>query len=162
MKDNIHDRAIPQDILMRAQTKIQEALTELSPYLLALTPEDRREMPKMGEKTVAFVEKAFDFAKQNPKLVPSYLEMAEFEIDFQDAHGLWALHNMIIQLEEGISGTEMAAGSEAYQAALVFYQSAKAAAAQNVSGANAVYDELKKRFPQGKRRSAEGAQAPLS
>ncbi|GHU43561.1 hypothetical protein FACS1894190_14190 [Spirochaetia bacterium] len=47
---------------------------------------------------------------------------------------------------------EMAAGSKAYQAALVFYSSVKVAAAQDVPGAKAVYDELKTRFPSGKRK----------
>jgi hypothetical protein len=49
----------------------------------------------------------------------------------------------------------MAAGSEGYQAALVFYKSVKMAAAQDVPGAKAVYEELKTRFPQrGKRKEA--------
>jgi hypothetical protein len=38
MKENSHGQAIPQDVLMQAQTKIQEVLTLLTPYLLALTP----------------------------------------------------------------------------------------------------------------------------
>jgi hypothetical protein len=45
----------------------------------------------------------------------------------------------------------MLAGSEAYQAALVFYKSVKMAAAHDVPGAKAVYEELKTRFPGGKR-----------
>jgi len=45
----------------------------------------------------------------------------------------------------------MTAGSEAYQAALIFYNSAKIASSQNISGAKAVYEELKKRFPGGRR-----------
>jgi hypothetical protein len=49
----------------------------------------------------------------------------------------------------------MVAGSEAYQAALVFYKSVKVAAAQDIPGAKAVYDELKTRFPGGKRKSGE-------
>jgi hypothetical protein len=36
------------------------------------------------------------------------------------------------------------AGSEALQAALVFYNSAKVAASQDISGAKAVYEELKR------------------
>jgi hypothetical protein len=47
----------------------------------------------------------------------------------------------------------MTAASEAYQAALVFYKSVKIAAAQDVPGAKAVYDELKTRFPGGRRKS---------
>jgi hypothetical protein len=50
----------------------------------------------------------------------------------------------------------MTAGSEAYQAALVFYKSVKMAAAQDIPGAKAVYEELKTRFPQtGRPRSVE-------
>jgi hypothetical protein len=112
-------------------------------------------MPKMGEKSISFVEKAYDFARQNPNLTPSYLEMAAFGTDFTDAHGLWTLHNMVLRLEEGIGDTEMAAGSEACQAALVFYKSVKIAAAQDIPGAKAVYGELKTRFPGSKRKTGE-------
>jgi hypothetical protein len=155
MKENTHVQAIPQDVLTGAQTKIQEVLTLLTPYLLALTPAERQGMPKMGEKTISFVEKAHDFAQQNPNLVPPYLEMGAFRTDFADAHGLWTLHNLVMQLEEGISDTEMTAGSEAYQAALVFYKSVKMATAQDIPGAKAVYEELKTRFPGGKRKAGE-------
>jgi hypothetical protein len=83
--------------------------------------------------------------------------MGAFGADFSDAHGLWTLFNTVQQLEEGIGDTEMTAGSEAYQAALVFYKSVKMAAAQDIPGAKAVYEELKTRFPQrGGRREAGG------
>jgi hypothetical protein len=155
MKDNRHSQAIPQDVLTQAQTKINEVITLLAPYVVALTPSERHELPKMGEKTISFVEKAFDFAQQNPNLVPPYLDIGAFGTDFKDAHGLWTLVNSIRQLEENAGDTEMTAGSEAYQAALVFYKSVKVAAAQDVPGAKAVYEELKTRFPGGKRKPAE-------
>jgi hypothetical protein len=82
----------------------------------------------MGEKTIGFVEKAYDLAQKNPALIPPYLDLAAFGADFADAHGLWTLLNSVQQLEEGIDDTEMTAGSEAYQAALVFYKSVKMAA----------------------------------
>jgi hypothetical protein len=153
MKENTHIQAIPDNVLTQVQTKIQEIQTLLAPYMLALTPDERMTLPKMGPKTISFVEKAFDFAKQNPNLVPPYLDITAFGVDFTDAHGLWTLHNAVVQLEEGIADTEMAAGSEAYQWALVFYKSVKMAAAQDVPGAKAVYEELKARFPGGKRKS---------
>jgi hypothetical protein len=155
MKDNKHVQAIPQDVLTQAQTKINEVAALLAPYFVALTPSERHELPKMGEKTIGFVEKAYDFAKQNPNLVPPYLDIVAFGVDFGDAHGLWTLVNSIRQLDENTSDTEMAAGSEAYQAALVFYKSVKMAAAQDIPGAKAVYEELKTRFPGGKRKGGE-------
>ena len=151
MKANKHSQSIPADKLEQARTKISEAADLLKPYLIALTPAEKQEIPKMGPKTLNFVEKSHEYAHENPSLVPNYLDMAEFDIDFADAHGLWALHNRIVQLQEAIGDTQMTAGSEAYQAALVFYNSAKVAASQGIHGAKAVYEELKKRFP-GKKR----------
>jgi hypothetical protein len=103
------------------------------------------------------VEKAYDFSRQNSGLVLPYLGVDAFGVDFSDAHGLWTRINSIRQLEEAIDDTEMTAGSEAYQAALVFYKSVKMAAVQDIPGAKAVYEELKTRFPQrGGRRAAGG------
>jgi hypothetical protein len=48
-------------------------------------------MAKMGEKTLSFVEKAHEFAQQNPNLVPPFLDMAAFDTDFADAHNLWSV-----------------------------------------------------------------------
>lgn len=41
MKENTHVQAIPENVLTSAQTKIQEVLTLLAPYMLALTPAER-------------------------------------------------------------------------------------------------------------------------
>ena len=119
--------------------------------------EERHELPKMGPKTIGFVKKAYDFARQPPKLVPQYLDMDVYGTDCEDAHGLWTLVNSIWQVEQNAADTEMAAGSEAYQASLLFYNSVKAAAAQNIPGAKAVYQELRTRFPRGRRRTSEDA-----
>jgi hypothetical protein len=97
------------------------------------------------------------FAEQNPTLCPQYFSIFDFNVDFADAHGLWGVLNMAKQLTECLDDTEMIAGSEAYQAALVFYNSVKFAAAQNVPGAKAIYEELKEHFPGGKRRTTENA-----
>jgi hypothetical protein len=145
MKDN--QQSIPAAVLAEAQARIDEAKTLLAPFMRALTPAERQELPKMDEKTISFVEKAYDFAQKNPNLASPYLDINAFGVDFADAHGLWTLLNTVQQLKENIDDTEMTAGSEAYQAALVFYKSVKMAAAQDIPGAKAVYEELKTRFP---------------
>jgi hypothetical protein len=53
----------------------------------------------------------------------------------------------------------MTAGSEAFQSALIFYNSAKVATSQSIPGAKAVYEELKRRFPRGKRQQDEPGEA---
>jgi hypothetical protein len=150
MKSNKHSQSIPAATLEQAKAKIEEAANLLKPYLIALTPTERQEIPKMGPKTLNFVEKAHEYAHENPNLVPNYLDMVEFDTDFADAHGLWTLYNRTLQLTEGINDTQMTVGSEAHQTALVFYNSVKIATSQGISGAKAVYEELKKRFPRKK------------
>jgi hypothetical protein len=76
--------------------------------------------------------------------------MTAFDIDFAAAHGLWSLLTLIKQLEEAVKDTSMAAGSEAYHAALAFYHNTQAAAKDDVPGAKAIFEDLKTRFPGGK------------
>jgi hypothetical protein len=152
--ENKHAILIPTDVLAQIQSLLQQASTLLLPYVTPLTPFERHALAKMGEKTLSFVEKSHEFAAQNPNLVPPFLDMAAFDTDFADAHNLWPLLLLTQQLHENVDDTTMVAGSEAYQAALVFYNSVKMAARQDISGAKAVYEELKKRFPGHKHRSA--------
>ena len=155
MKNNNHVQAIPDDVLAKTQAKIDEIRELLAPYMLAMTAKQRRTILKMGPKTINFVEKAYDFAKQNPNLVPPYLDMSNFENDFKSAHGLWTLTNKLGQLYHNACDTEMLAGSEAYQAALVYYNSVKKAAEQNIPGAKPVHKDLKVRFPGSRRKPKE-------
>lgn len=117
-----------------------------------LTPEDRRDMVKMGDKSLAFVGKALEYATSNAHLVPAYLNMEEAQKDYELAI---ALHEILRDLEvlaTSLEDTIMVAGSEAFDAALVFYTSVKAAARTNTPGVQSVYEDLVLRFPRGRRR----------
>jgi hypothetical protein len=152
MPDNLHAIAIPAATLAEIRQHIAAAYDLARTYVTSRTPEERGSMLILGPKSLSFVERAHEYARQNPQLCPPFLDMEAFDIDFSDAHGLWGIRNLVQQLHEGIDDTQIVAGSEAYQAALLFYNSAKTAAAQNVPGAKAIYDDLKNRFPRGKRR----------
>jgi hypothetical protein len=151
--ENKHAQAIPAEVLQEVESKIKEARKLLQPYEITFKPEERRDMLKMGAKTLEFVDKSHEYARNNPNLVPPFLNMEHFAVDYADAHGLWGVRNLALQLYEAIDDTEMGSGSEAYHAALIFYNSVKVAAKQDIAGAKAVYDELKARFPGGKRKS---------
>jgi hypothetical protein len=155
MKADKHDTNIPSSVIAQAQELINQANILLEPYATPLTPVERQTMPKMGEKSFGFVEKSYEFAVQCPNIRPPYLDMEAFGIDYNDSHNLWTLNLSAQQLHQNIDDTQMTAGSEAFQAALVFYNSAKAAMKQDVPGAKAVYEELRKRFPGGKRKNSD-------
>jgi hypothetical protein len=153
--DNKHNKSIPSEVLKEAQDSLNKAISILLPYLLPLTPEERHHLFKMGDKSVSFVEKAFDYAKHYPELCPSYLDLSAFEVDVTDAIGLRVLNVSACQLADNIEDTSMLAGSEAFQSALIFYNAVKAATAQDIPGAKEVYNDLKSRFPGVKRKKED-------
>jgi len=133
-----------------AITAINAAIATIEqnlPTLINLTAEDRKSLPKMGDKTLAFVNKTLEYGKQNPQVVPSFLDIGEFEKDVQAVINLNKVLIPLQQLVEKLDDTTILAGSEAYSAALVFYNAVKGAAKAGVPGMKTVYDDLQARFP---------------
>ncbi|MDD4993479.1 MAG: hypothetical protein PHR83_14730 [Paludibacter sp.] len=154
--NNIHNQSIPVEVLTQVNAKIAEAIGLLKPYTLTLTPEDRKNMLKLGDKSSSFVDKAFENTKTNPEFIPAFLTASDFEIDITDSKNLIGSASLATQLLNAIDDTMMVAGSEAYYAALYYYSSVQQAAGMNIPGAKAIYEELKKRFP-SKSRSTDSA-----
>ena len=116
------------------------------PFGLHLDPSVRKTMPKMDDGRKPFVEKALQYAKSEPRIVPPYTDLAELAKDLTLYNALSELERKLIGLTEMISDTRTAAGSDAYVAALSIYNSAKAAAKAGVPGTNSIVDELSKLF----------------
>jgi hypothetical protein len=121
--------------------------TKLMPNLITLSSDDKKELPKMGDKTVAFVAKALEYCKNNSDLVPPFLDVNEFEIDVNAVESLRQMLQPVEQIFDSLNDTIILSGSEAYQAALIFYKSVKAAAASNIQNAGTIYNDLSSRFP---------------
>jgi len=125
------------------------------PFLIDLTPEERRALPKLGDKSRAFVSKALEVAIQNEDILPRSFDLEEFKRDVALFESLYPVLIAIAQLNELIEDTVLEVGSEAYAAALLVYNYAKANG--KGSGLDGVVDELGKRFA---RKSSKGAPPP--
>lgn len=138
---------------------INEALavikTILTPYLISLSPEERQNLPKMKDKTIAFVTKTLGYAVSNPEFLPPYLNVPELQKDTDAVNILNSFYIVLQQLLSGVDDTIMEAGSEAYVAALSYYNSVKQAAKMNVKNAKTIYEDLKERFQPKANASAE-------
>jgi len=137
---------IPSEILTEINTLIQNASAKLSPYLISLTPVERKTIPKMKDASMSFVEKALAYSESNPQFAPPYLNVPEMRIDLKAASDLTTVFRPLEQLYSLMNDTIMLCGSEAYTASLTYYNSVKFAAKKNISGAKVIYDDLKKRF----------------
>jgi len=119
----------------------------LLPFLLNLTPDERQTLPKLGDKTLAFDEKCASHMAQNPKLVPGFVDLAELEKDRALRTPLSDVVRELDSLTQAVDDTVTLVGHEIYMAELAFYQNVRQAAKRGVSGAQAIYDDLKDRFP---------------
>jgi hypothetical protein len=126
-------------------TRLNEITARL-PFLVNLTLDERRGLSKMGDKSVAFVTKAMDYASTNLEFVPPYLNVPELTKDANLANQLLTINNVIQILAEKIDDTLMAVGAEAYSASRTFYNSVKNAAKEAVPGADAIASDLSARF----------------
>ncbi|AMR28731.1 hypothetical protein A0257_17590 [Hymenobacter psoromatis] len=148
-------QAVLAKALADALAAIRQARQALAPYLVALTPEERASLPKMGDKSVAFVTKAAEFAQSLPTLMPQYLDVAGLVVDAGVNADLLPLYLELNSFATDVDSTRMEAGSEGYSSALVAYSALKIAASLNQPGAQAAVAELEPRFAsQGKRKAA--------
>ena len=119
----------------------------LLPRLQTLSAQERLELPKMGDKTVAFVQKCHEYCQIHADLVPGFLDTQAFRVDLQAVETLKKLERELLPLMDAITDSLLLSGSEAYQAALIFYGNARQAAKLKVGASASVYADLADRFP---------------
>ena len=146
MSDNLISIKFSEADAREINEAIQTLQTKFAPYLIALTPEDKRGLAKVGDKGAAFMQKTASYLETNPEFAPMFLNKAEAVKDYEgfgETHGfLRVLAPVVSNLED----TAFLCGSEFYRACLNYYESVKNAAENNVPGAQAIYEDLKVYF----------------
>lgn len=138
--------SISPEVLVTVNKAI-ETINNSLPFLINLTNDNRKTLLKMGDKSLAFVNKGLEYTKQNQGILPLYLNMPEFEKDVVVTNDLTAIRNSLLQLIEKVDDTTLQAGSEAFNAALIFYNAVKGAARAGEPGMKTIYADLQSRFP---------------
>jgi hypothetical protein len=140
-----------QDALLNAVATIRQKLS----FLLGLNPDERRTLPRLGDKSRAFVTKALEVATQNPDFLPRSFDIDEMKQDVRLFDAMYPLLLSLTQLQELLDDTTTAVGSEAYAAALLVYGYAKTSGRN--TGLDAAVDDMSQRFA---RKAARTAAAP--
>ena len=116
------------------------------PFILKLSPAVKKSLPKLEDSRTPFVSKCLFYARKEPKILPPFTDLDELERDLKLFNNLQNITKEIDRLADMINDTRIAAGSDAYSAALTIYNSAKQAAKMNVPGTKAIVDDLKTAF----------------
>jgi|SRR5215213_5263047 len=144
--------AADQQAVMTAINTIREKL----PFLIDLTTDERRVLPKMGDKSRAFVSQALDMATQNSDFLPRSFDVEEMRKDVELATSLQTISAALTQLQELVEDTYLAVGSEAYMAALAVYNYARS------SGKGSALDNLLDAMGQRFARKTRPSKAPTA
>lgn len=89
--------------------------------LISLTPEERRSLAKMGDKTEAFCRQTLMVLAQNPQVIPPSLDLAEAQNDLANLDKLRPrIQRLRVLLALG-DDTDMALGSDVYDTCLDGY-----------------------------------------
>ncbi|HZL10657.1 MAG TPA: hypothetical protein VFC65_11725 [Prolixibacteraceae bacterium] len=137
---------IPEADIDLVTSKLEEVITVLKPHLIALTPAERQELPKMSDGTLPFVQKCLSYCKSNPEFAPAFINFDGLDADMKVYQQLLPIYRLILQLENKLNDTTMQAGAESYVSSLNYYNSVKYAVRSDIPGAKAIYEDLKKRF----------------
>ncbi|HEY0502914.1 MAG TPA: hypothetical protein VGD42_05390 [Lysobacter sp.] len=98
-----------------------EALRRVFRPMVVLTPEQRRDLYKMGDKSEAFCRQTLSLLASNPQIVPPNLDVAEARADLASLDALRPRLQQLQQLLERAEDTEMALGADLMSAALEGY-----------------------------------------
>jgi hypothetical protein len=138
---------IPDADMTAIKGSIDTLKARLLPHLKTLSPEERRDILKMGDKTVPFVRKTLEHCRECPDLVPRFLDVNGLASEMSAFESIRTLLQPLLQLSAALRDTMILAGSEAYYAALSFYSSARNAMKSKVPKAKTIYSDLSNRFP---------------
>jgi hypothetical protein len=145
-------KKIPRKVLANLQLKLNEVMDALEPYLVELSPPERRALVKMEADSARFVELSHAFAVRNPDMLPCFAKTDIFGEKFSIAQELWTFAAKLNHLMNMIRDTEMVAGNLALEDAMVFYQTVKIAARRDIPGARVIFEELKPTRPSARRK----------
>ncbi|MGZ0077593.1 hypothetical protein [Methylomonas sp. TEB] len=141
-----------------ALAEIDAALNTLETHFagfVSLSPDQRRNILKMGDKTEAFCRQTMLLAAQNAQAIPPNLNMPEAQADMTSLDQLRPRLHRLRDLQARGDDTDMALGSDIYSFCLDAYASLK------IAGKGAALETLRQamavRFNRGAKNKVEPA-----
>jgi hypothetical protein len=145
-----NDNRVSATLTAQDVTDILGAVTAISsklPFLVTLSPQERRELPKMGDKSIGFDDKCRTYMGSHPEFLPGFVDVNEVNKDRELRQQIMRFYVSLIALTDQVDDTLQVVSSEAWMADLAYYQSVREAAKRGRAGAQGIYEDLQQRFP---------------
>lgn len=126
MSQNLIDIVLSDETLSAVDAALDTLETHFT-GLIALSPEQRRALIKMGDKSEAFCRQAVDSFVQNPGVLPRNFDVEAYQRDLDALDDLRPRLIRLNRLRERMVDSEMALGSDLMTNSLEGYASLKRA-----------------------------------
>ncbi len=147
MQENKINASLSPDAKAAITAAIQTIKNNL-PFLISLTPEQIKNLNKLGPGSQDFVNKAMEIAQQNIQILPREFDINEMAKDVNLFQDLTSIRISLEQLLELVISTQILAGSEAIGEARTIYNQIKVVG--KGSGLETAAAELGKRYARPK------------
>jgi hypothetical protein len=137
-----------------------DQINALLPFLINLTPEERRELPRMGDKSRAFVQASLALAEQDDSFLPRSFDVAEMRQDEDLYNAMTSISTVLTILFEKLGDTMLLTGSDLYVASLEVYDAAKRKGGSDTGGLDQLIGALGQRFARRSRKPANPPAQP--
>jgi hypothetical protein len=158
IKSALNGSNLTPEGVAQIMAKLNE-IRELMPFAVGLSSRERLTYPALGSKGTQFVQRSIESMRQNPSLVPAFIEVSSTETSYAMYNKLLGVVESVQQLERLVSDTMHIAGNDARNQSLEFYNSVQRGAKANVPGAQSVLESLKTRFKSVKRTKGQVVEA---
>lgn len=145
--ENLISVEFTQDELTQFDDALKAIETILKGKVINLTPEQRSQYGRIGNRTENWIDKVKSYMDNNATLIPNYIDKAEFDKDYKTRKDLSPRLNRLVGILEGIDDTQKLISTDIYSNSIAFYRNLKITAQQNVAGSSAIYADLKTQFP---------------
>lgn len=150
-EQNLISFELPADKVQDIIKKIKDIRDEMN-FLVKLTPEEKRELLKLGDRLEPFVEKAISVLDMHPQIMSSLFNEEEFRKDYSLFKTLLPILNELKSLTEAVEDTVFASGSDALTAALEVYAAVQLNR-DKIAGMDTIHQEMKGFFNKSKKKN---------
>ncbi len=143
MEPVYHHPESDQSAIEKAFQKLEEAINAVNDCHKTF---EGQKLPKLRDRSNAFVKRAIAYAQEQPNLVPGFLDIPALVKEYRLSLQMDKLFSKVQELAKTINNTALWAGSKAIQRSFAFYQAVLKASMENVPGTEKIVEDMQKSF----------------
>lgn len=147
----INNDLIQFTLTAEQKASIEQALNTISDVVKTAAPnlsnEERQEYGSVAEQNKLIIDKGRMYMGQFPELVPSFIDLDEFERDYQARTDMSDVLSLMNSLQRQVSDIKILLDYDNYQDVLCFYRSVRYYSQEQEKNAITVYNDMKQFFP---------------